>query len=79
VHLDLGVRVLALLVAHLVDLALAAGFSDQAHFSREFKSLIGCSPRTYASRIGRMHDPPARAQAGTPSMRSGMFVKKWSI
>lgn len=40
----------------LVDLALAGAFSDQAHFSREFKSLVGCSPRVYASRIGCMHD-----------------------
>lgn len=54
----------------LAALALSAGFSDQAHFSREFKSLVGCTPRTYASRIGRMHDKSLETWTGmNPNLR----------
>ena len=31
----------------IADIALAAGFSDQAHFSRDFKRRMGMSPRRY--------------------------------
>jgi AraC family transcriptional regulator len=31
----------------IVDIALAAGFSDQAHFSRDFKARTGTSPLRY--------------------------------
>jgi AraC-like DNA-binding protein len=34
--------------APLVDLALGAGFADQAHFTRAFKSAYGVTPRRYA-------------------------------
>ncbi len=33
----------------LVDIALSSGFSHQAHFSRQFKSQIGMTPRQYRS------------------------------
>ena len=35
----------------LSDLALAAGFADQAHFSRAFKRITGRTPRAY--RVGQ--------------------------
>lgn len=31
----------------MVDIALACGFSDQAHFSRTFKQLTGTTPKAY--------------------------------
>jgi transcriptional regulator GlxA family with amidase domain len=31
----------------LADVAVEAGFYDQAHFSNEWRSLAGCSPRTW--------------------------------
>ncbi len=33
----------------MAAIALTAGFSDQAHFSRTFKRLKGVSPREYRS------------------------------
>ena len=32
----------------LADLALEAGFADQAHFTRMFKSAFGLTPSAYA-------------------------------
>jgi AraC family transcriptional regulator len=37
----------------LSDLALAAGFADQAHFSRAFKRITGTTPRVYRVDRGR--------------------------
>lgn len=37
----------------LVDLALEAGFADQAHFTRQFKRAFGVTPARYA-RLGRI-------------------------
>jgi AraC-like DNA-binding protein len=34
------------------ELALALGYFDQAHFIRDFRKLIGCSPSAYASAQG---------------------------
>ncbi len=34
------------------DLALAAGYADQAHFSREFSRFAGLSPRDYRRELG---------------------------
>jgi AraC family transcriptional regulator len=33
----------------LAEIALAAGFADQSHFSRVFRRIVGCSPARYAA------------------------------
>jgi AraC-like DNA-binding protein len=33
---------------HQAELALDLGYSDQAHFVRDFKSIVGVSPAAYA-------------------------------
>jgi AraC family transcriptional regulator len=38
----------------LVKVALAAGFCDQSHFSKVFKSLVGLTPTQYRKSVGRL-------------------------
>jgi AraC family transcriptional regulator len=37
----------------LAEIAQAAGFADQSHFSRTFKKLTGLTPKAYRDRLGR--------------------------
>jgi AraC-like DNA-binding protein len=51
----------------VIDVALATGFTDQAHFTRHFTTLVGVSPARYASSITRLDGRPMPARA--PSSR----------
>jgi AraC-like DNA-binding protein len=35
---------------HLAEIAIAAGFSDQSHLTREFQRRFGMSPGTWRGR-----------------------------
>ncbi len=37
----------------LAGLAASLGYADQAHFARDFKAVIGLSPRAFAARVER--------------------------
>jgi AraC family transcriptional regulator len=51
-RLEFVCREIASSDAPLVEIALAAGFSDQSHFSKSFRSLIGMTPSRFR-RISR--------------------------
>jgi AraC family transcriptional regulator len=42
-----ALRLVAETDAPLSEVALACGFCDQSHFSRAFKAVYGCAPKTY--------------------------------
>ena len=46
--------------AELADLAIALGYFDQAHFTREFKDQIGLTPAEYAARTQADHQTTYR-------------------
>ena len=46
-RIEFACREIAASEKRLVEIALAAGFSDQGHFSRSFKALIGLTPSEY--------------------------------
>lgn len=51
--------------ANLADLALALGYFDQAHFTKDFRTLVGVTPAEYAKL--QREDP----QGGRTSLQSG--------
>lgn len=40
----------------LVDVALEAGFADQAHLTRDVRDLTGCTPRALLRHVGNLQD-----------------------
>jgi len=49
--------------AALADLALDLGYCDQAHFVRDFKSVVGRPPAAYARDADRAQPPAVRGAA----------------
>jgi len=54
----------------LADVALAAGFADQPHFSRTFKRITGMTPAQYRAMV-RHPEPPDAAQDDGDATSSG--------
>lgn len=46
-RIEFACREVSLTRAPLTEIALAAGFYDQGHFSRTFKQIVGLTPREY--------------------------------
>ena len=53
----------------LVDVAIACGFADQSHFTREFKREFGRTPRDYRRHYG------APLAAAVPGTKTAAFVQ----
>jgi AraC-like DNA-binding protein len=51
----------------LADLALDLGYCDQAHFVRDFRSVVGRPPAAYARSAGRPQ--PARSRSTEQAAR----------
>jgi AraC-like DNA-binding protein len=68
--LDAVERVASGVAIHWPDLALDLGYSDQAHFIRDFKKLIGTTPADYARRLSSrrgtvdLQRPAAKGKSG---------------
>ncbi|HXO86968.1 MAG TPA: AraC family transcriptional regulator [Gemmatimonadales bacterium] len=49
----------------LAAIGLAAGFADQAHFSRTFRRVTGCTPRWYRRHLGDASGVQDRGRLGS--------------
>ena len=58
-RLGIASRTLVFTKHSLVDVALASGFADQSHFTREFKRYFGRTPRAYREHYTRETVPAA--------------------
>lgn len=58
---DAAERIRACPEIDLRELALELGFADQAHLTREFRTVLGCTPRRYPGKS------PARTACAPPS------------
>jgi transcriptional regulator GlxA family with amidase domain len=50
-------RLLSTTALELRAVAQRCGFSSQSYFCTVFRELVGCTPRTYVSRIKRQREP----------------------
>jgi len=53
----------------LADVALACGFADQSHFTREFKRHFGWTPRDYRLHYG------TKSAAAVPGTKTAAFIQ----
>ena len=59
----------AMPASNLASLAINAGYSDQAHFTRELRAFTGFSPKKFASLVGKFHDSHLENWKGMESER----------
>ena len=68
-RLRIASRMLVYTDRSLVDVAMACGFADQSHFTREFKRELGRTPRDYRLHYG------AKIDTAVPRAKTAAFIQ----
>lgn len=74
-RIDEAMRLLSQGAQPLSDVALAVGFTDQAHFGRTFKRVTGTSPGAWQRSRGARPDPASEPRPLPRTERRGPYLE----